>query len=129
MKATYVRLFADSEGESHFADLESGLSSVIFAPATPPLFVSSPLDATHVSFFGAPAGWRSDWHPSSGRNLFCVISGEWEIGASDGEMRRFSQGDVLLVEDVTGKGHVSRVTSDVDSLALLIALERADSKT
>jgi hypothetical protein len=35
---------------------------------------------------------------------------------------------VLLVEDVAGKGHVSRVTSDVDSLALLIALERADSK-
>ena len=125
MRATYVRLFADSEGESHFADLLSELSSVIFAPATPPLFVSSPLPATHVSFFGAPAGWRSDWHPSSGRNLFCVISGEWEISASDGEVRRFSHGDVVLVEDVTGKGHASRVTSDVNSLALLIELERA----
>jgi hypothetical protein len=52
-----------------------------------------------------------------------VIFGEWEIGASDGEVRRCSQGDVMLVEDTTGKGHTSRVISGVDSLALLIALE------
>ena len=123
MQAKYVRLFADSGGESHFQDLESELSLVDFAPSAPCLFISPLYRATQVSFFGAPAGWSSDWHPSSDRNLFCVISGEWEIGASDGEVRRCSQGDVMLVEDTTGKGHTSRVISGVDSLALLIALE------
>src|SRR6266567_1196129 len=124
MQAKYVRLYADSGGQSHFLDLERELSLVDFAPSAPQLFISPIYPATQVSFFGAPAGWNSDWHPSSGRNLFCVISGEWEISASDGEVRRFSQGDVMLVEDTIGKGHTSRVISDVDSLALLIALDR-----
>ena len=68
----------------------------------------------------APAGWSSDWHPSSARNLFFVLSGEWEVTASDGESRRFGVGSVLLVEDTTGKGHSSRVTSETDSLAAMV---------
>ena len=122
MKAGYFRLFADSDGESHFQDLESELSSFDFAPSIPQLFVSPFLPASQVSFFGAPAGWRSDWHPSSGRNLFCVMCGEWEITVSDGQERRFSQGDVVLVEDTTGKGHASRVIGNEDSLAFLVTL-------
>ena len=122
MKAGYVRLFTDDAGESHFQDLESELSLVEFAPRVPPLFLSSPLASSQTSFFLAPAGWCSEWHPSSSRNLFCVISGAWEIVASDGEMRRFVQGDVVLVEDTVGKGHTSRVVSEQDSLALLVRL-------
>jgi uncharacterized cupin superfamily protein len=73
-------------------------------------------------FMRAPAGWSSEWHPSKARNIFLVISGEWEVTASDGESRRFPAGSVLLVEDTTGKGHTSRVVSDVDSLAAMVAL-------
>ena len=122
MQAKHVRLYSDSGGESHFQDLDIELSSIDFTASAPPLFVSSLCKATLVSFFGAPAGWISDWHSSSGRNLFSIISGQWEIAASDGEMRRFSQGDVLLVEDTTGKGHASRVIGEENSLALLISL-------
>jgi quercetin dioxygenase-like cupin family protein len=68
----------------------------------------------------APAGWSTDWHPSSARNLFIVLTGEWEVTASDGESRRFSVGDVLLVDDTSGKGHRSRVISD--SLAVMVEL-------
>jgi quercetin dioxygenase-like cupin family protein len=70
----------------------------------------------------APAGWSSDWHPSSARNLFFVLSGEWQVTASDGESRRFGVGSVLLVEDTTGKGHSSRVVSETDSLAAMVHL-------
>src|SRR5258707_6309825 len=119
MKARYVNLFADADGVSQLRELESELSSTEFAPRIPPLFLSSPIESHQVSFFGAPAGWESDWHPSSGRHLFMVMSGKWEITASDGEVRTFSTGDVLLVEDTKGKGHASRVVSDDDSLALL----------
>ena len=122
MNARYVNLFADADGSSHFRELVSELSSTEFAPRIPPLFLSSPIESHQVSFFGAPAGWESDWHPSSGRHLFMVMSGEWEITASDGEVRTFSTGDVLLVEDTNGKGHASRVISAADSLALLVKL-------
>lgn len=122
MNSSYVRLFSDDQGESHFQDIETDLNSVEFAPGIPPLRISKGFEATEASFFGAPVGWKSDWHPSSGRHLFAVLAGVWEVTASDGEVRTFAKGDVLLVDDTTGKGHRSRVTSVEDSLALLVTL-------
>ena len=122
MKASYVRLFSDEHGESHFEKIHLDLNTVDFAPGIPPLLVSQDVAADSASFFGAPAGWKADWHPSSGRHLFAVLTGVWEVTASDGETRTFSKGDVLLVEDTTGKGHSSRVISNDDSLAILVVL-------
>jgi quercetin dioxygenase-like cupin family protein len=127
MTADYIRLFADDSGESHFHDVRTVLASVEFAPAIPNLFVSSPFDSTTASFFGAPGGWEADWHTSSGRHLFAVLTGVWEVTASDGEVRTFAKGDVLLVEDTTGKGHASRVISQEESLALLVQLKAHQS--
>ena len=122
MIGQYVRLYTDADGTSHFSDCEGKLSPVDFAPGLPPLFLSDPIKADQATFFGAPAGWQSDWHPSSGRHLFAVLSGEWEVTAADGESRKFAKGDVLLVEDTSGKGHQSRVIGDDDSLSILIRL-------
>ncbi len=122
MKAKYTRLFADSAGESHFEDVEAELQAVDFAPPAPPLWISEFRNAVRAGFLAGPAGWTGEWHVSQARNLFVVISGEWEIEASDGTRRRFLQNDVLLVEDTHGKGHNSRVTSAEDSLAFLVEL-------
>ena len=42
--------------------------------------------------------------------------------ASDGEVRHFRAGSVLLAEDTTGKGHVSWVISKTDLLAAVVQL-------
>jgi quercetin dioxygenase-like cupin family protein len=86
------------------------------------LGLSSFTPATQFGFMNAPVGWSSDWHPTTARNIFFVLSGEWEVTASDGEARRFGAGSVLLVEDTTGKGHSSRVVSQTDSLAAMVSL-------
>jgi hypothetical protein len=122
MNVKYTRLYADAQGESHFEDLEVELTSTEFAPQAPPLDLSTFFPAQRMAFFGAPAGWSGDWHPSSGRNMFTVITGEWEIESSDAEVRRFGPGSTLLVEDTYGKGHKSRVLSN-GSLSLLVELE------
>jgi hypothetical protein len=119
---TYTRLYADAQGESHFADVEIDLTLTEYAPPAPPLELSSTTPANHFGFMNAPSGWSSDWHPTSARNIFCVLSGEWEVTVSDGETRRFSTGSVLLVDDTGGKGHTSRVISQTDSLALMVQL-------
>ncbi len=123
MRAKYTRLYSDSSGESHFEDVEADMSEVQFAPPAPPLFLSEFLPATQTAFLGAPAGWRGDWHVSSARNWFVVISGSWEIEASDGAKRLFSPTETLLAEDTMGKGHKSCVVGDEDSLALLVQLD------
>lgn len=123
MKATYTRLYTDESGETHFEDLEAELGPVDFAPPSAPLDLSVPIAATQFAFLGGPAGWQSDWHVSSARNMFVIVSGEWELEASDGEVRRLGPHTVLLVEDVTGKGHRSRVLSDEGSLAIAVQLK------
>lgn len=110
MKMT--RLYATNNGESRFADEEVDFSLTDYAPPAPPLDLSPIRTAKQFAFMTAPAGWFSDWHPSSARNFFVVLTGEWEVTASDGETRRFGVSSILLVEDTTGKGHTSRVLSD-----------------
>src|SRR5205823_14174803 len=115
MMANYTRLYSDALGESHFEDVEIDLASTDYTPSAPPLFLSDITATTQFRFMRAPAGWTSDWHPSSARTLFFVLTGEWEVTASDGESRRFSAGSTLLVEDTNGRGHASRVISKEDS--------------
>ena len=119
----YPRLYTSTNGESHFEDIEIDLALTEYAPPAPPLGLSSFTPATQFGFMNAPAGWSSDWHPASARNIFFVLTGEWEVTASDGESRRFLQGSVLLLEDTTGKGHSSRVVSDTDSMAAMVQLD------
>src|SRR5262245_37401600 len=116
----YIKLFADDNGESHFEEVVIDFTDSDYTSSAPPLGLSAMSSATQFGFLNAPAGWESDWHPSSARNFFVVINGEWEVTASDGEVRRFGPRSLLLVEDTTGKGHKSRVVSD--SMAAIVQL-------
>lgn len=118
----YTRLFSDEFGESHFEDIRVDFAATEYTSSAPPLNLSAPANASQVQFMEAVAGWSSDWHPSSARNFFVVLSGEWEVTASDGETRSFGVGSTLLVEDTEGKGHQSRVVGDLDSVAVMIEL-------
>ncbi len=116
----YTKLFADDAGESHFEDVEIEFTDTDYTSSAPPLGLSSMFPATQFGFMNAPSGWESDWHPSSARNFFVVINGEWEVTASDGETRRFGHQSLLLVEDTAGKGHKSRVITD--SVAAMVEI-------
>ena len=99
----YTRLYSDNHGESHFEDVESDLKLVEYTQPAPPLYLSSFTPATQFGFMNAPAGWASEWHPTPARNIIFVLTGEWEVVASDGESRRFGPGSVLLVETQAAK--------------------------
>jgi len=119
---TYTRLYSDEKNESHFEDAQLDLALMEYAPPAAPLALSAFTPARQFGFMQAPAGWSSDWHPTSVRTMFFVLSGEWEVTASDGETRRFAAGSVLLAQDTDGKGHRSRVTGEVDSFAAMLEL-------
>lgn len=120
---TITRLYSDSSGESHFDDVEIDLAPVDYTASAPPLNLSDITRAANVRFMEAPAGWSSDWHNSSARTLFIVLSGEWEVVVSDGESRRFAIGSAILLENTSGRGHSSRITSVDGSLAAMIQLD------
>ena len=126
-QAKYVRLYSDESGESHFEDLEMPLTPVDFAPPAAPLNIAQFLPATQTLWVGAPVGWAGDApHPSPLRQIFCTMQGEYEVTASDGTMRAFPVGSVLLLEDTTGKGHSTRVKSQGDALIFAVVLADPD---
>ncbi len=49
-----------------------------------------------------------DWRPAPRRQYIVNLDAGVKITASDGESRFIGAGEVILVEDVTGKGHLSQ---------------------
>lgn len=118
----YARVYADSDGETHFSDETLSFQLVDYAPPAPPISVSEVFGTENVRFISSPAGWHGDWHPAPRRQFILVLVGELEVEVSDGEVRRFGPGSLCLVEDTAGKGHVSRVVSRERGLAAAIPL-------
>ena len=48
------------------------------------------------------------WHLAPRKQYCITLSGQVEIGLGDGSKHYFGPGDVMLAEDLTGKGHTTR---------------------
>ena len=64
-----------------------------------------------------------DWHCAPGRQYVVTLDGEGEIEVGDGSTKRFGPGDVLLAEDLTGQGHVTRVVGGNPRTMMWVPLE------
>ncbi len=96
-------LYADASGESHFRDIE-----VEWVEETRGGKLSQRFPATGIIFRQVPPTYDLDWHPAPRRQYIVNLDAGVQITASDGESRVIGAGEVLLVEDTTGKGHLSR---------------------
>jgi hypothetical protein len=122
MAMRFPRTYTDADGGSHFDEVEEALAPIAFVPTNPPLGLSSPRAATATVFCQLAPGWDGSWHPSPRRQFALTLSGEWAITVSDGECRRFGPGEFLLLDDLTGRGHSTAVTSVDDAVLLLVWL-------
>ena len=94
-----VRLFTGDDGQSHFEDMEAPTEEV-HRVATKP--------GEDLVFRRSAENSFSDWHHPSRRQYLFVIEGSMEVTVGDGTTRQFHTGDVLLAEDLTGQGHVTK---------------------
>jgi hypothetical protein len=111
-RLNYVRVYTDADNVTRFEELDYDLVPMVFAPPAPPVAVTRPMAASNVLFLHAPAGWSDAAHPAPARQLVMVLSGEFE-GTAGGKSRRFTAGDVVLLEDTDGPGHGMNVVTDV----------------
>ena len=100
-------LYVDASGETHFRDLE-----VEFGEATASGRLSQRFPATVIIFRQVPPVYDLDWHPAPRRQYIINLDAGVQITASDGESRIIGAGEVLLVEDTTGKGHLSKAVGN-----------------
>jgi hypothetical protein len=118
----YTRIYADSDGESHFDDGEMPFALADFAPPAPAISVTDLWEGSGAFLMSSPPGWTGDRHPAPRRMLMFSLKGMLEVEVSDGEVCSFGPGSVLLVEDTSGKGHVSRVTGDERACLVAVPL-------
>jgi hypothetical protein len=118
----YVRLKIDGAGESHFEQAALDLNEADYRPPAPLLFVSHAYQADGLQFIRLPAGWAGESiHPPKHQFLIC-LKGHLEVTTSDGEKWTFGPGDSVLMEDVTGKGHRTRVKGTDECIAAIIPI-------
>jgi quercetin dioxygenase-like cupin family protein len=75
-----------------------------------------------ITFRVSPPGYVLDWHCAPRRQYSISLSGTAEIEVGDGTVARVGPGDVLLAEDLTGEGHITRVVGDQPRFYAVIPL-------
>jgi len=106
------RLYTGDDGESHIETIDL---------AETPDWTSG-LDTTSIRFREDSPGRFVDWHPAPRRQFVIILSGQLEIGLSDGSKHIFGPGDARLVEDTTGEGHTTAVHGDEPCVTATVPL-------
>jgi len=113
-----TRVYTGDDGESHFEDLEIDLKDLGKIGA-----MSDPIPASSILFRETGADYDLDFHNAPRRQFVIMLSGgrvELEVGS--GEKRVLGPGDVLLAEDTTGRGHISRALDKAPRRSIFVAL-------
>jgi mannose-6-phosphate isomerase-like protein (cupin superfamily) len=116
---TVTRLYTGTDGQSHAEDIE-----VAWRPAKlrAELSESESVKVTGAQFLRWPRGFVWEGHPASKRQYVIIVSGRGEVDLVGGKKVQLAPGRILLAEDVTGKGHITRVGADDDLVMLLVPL-------
>ena len=113
-----TRIYTGDDNESHFEDVDVSLVD------TGGIDLGSEfIKVTGITFREMYANATLDWHNAPRRQFVITLEGEGEIEISDGTKRRFGPGDVLLAEDTTGKGHITRVVNNKPRKTAFVALD------
>jgi quercetin dioxygenase-like cupin family protein len=124
-RVTYHRVYADAKGGSHFGTVTVEQKLMHGAPPAAPFYVSEDGTATKYRFYTFAPGWVGDWHPPPTRQFLALLSGAVEVETTDGTVRRLGPGDLVLLEDTTGKGHVTRNIGDGYATFLVVPVPAA----
>src|SRR5512133_263957 len=112
-----TRIFAGSDGQSHAEEI-----SMKLARADMSTEISEMSKATGVQFRRQAPNYVEDWHTAPRKQYVITLSGRGEIELSDGKKIPLGPGRILLLEDLTGKGHISRGVGTEDRVSVLIPL-------
>ena len=107
MKVT--RFHATADGESRFQEIDVPIKEARPVESGQAILQSNAWASPSIRFLELPAGLDQTWHHAPARQIVVVLSGSLEVGTSDNQKRRRSAGQAFIADDLTGKGHVTRV--------------------
>ncbi|HLW10435.1 MAG TPA: hypothetical protein VKX35_08550 [Fermentimonas sp.] len=116
MKVT--RVYSDNNGDSRFEDIEIELFDRGEIGR-----LSENVEVKSLQFRRVSPDYDYDFHHAPQRQYIVLIDGGVEIETSLGEARQFQTGEILLVEDTTGKGHRTRNLEKRERTSIFIHLK------
>jgi hypothetical protein len=108
----FVRVYTGEDGESHFELIDA---------LTHPEW-SKGAAASQCAIREMAVGTVMDWHPAPRRQLVIHLSGQLEIALLDGTAHVFGPSSMRLMDDLTGRGHLTRVIGEEPVLQAIIYL-------
>jgi quercetin dioxygenase-like cupin family protein len=108
-----TRIYTGTDGQSHSEEIEIKITNGNN---------SDMLKATGVQFRRQPPGYFNDWHVGPRRQFIITLSGRGEIEVAGGRKIALVPGRIELIEDLTGKGHITRVVGSEDRVSIAIPL-------
>lgn len=113
-----TRIYTGSDGESCFDEIEVPLED-----AGDIGLLSEAFPVTGIIFRETDGDYNYTWHNAPCRQFVLILDGEVEIEVSNGSKRIFGTGDILLAEDTTGRGHISRAVDGKARKSVFIILD------
>ena len=116
-----LRIYTGDDGLSHIEEVTPTLAP--YTDIEGSHGEGTPLQAaTGITFRLTQPGYFLDWHNAPRRQYVINLRGEAEVEAGDGTVKRLGPGDVLLAEDLTGRGHTTRVVGDQPRFFIVVPL-------
>jgi mannose-6-phosphate isomerase-like protein (cupin superfamily) len=115
------RVYSGPDGESHVAELALDMKPFVDVEGAHGES-SARQSAASIVFRVAPPGYVLGWHCAPRRQYSISLSGTAEIEVGDGTVVRVAPGDVVLAEDLTGRGHITRVVGPEPRCYALVPL-------
>ena len=98
-----TRIYSDEKGDSHFEDILIPMNDAGDIGA-----LSETRPVKGIIFREVEPSYDYDFHNAPQKQYIILLDGGIEIETSLGEIRRLNAGEILLVEDTSGKGHRTR---------------------
>lgn len=108
-----TRLYTGPDGQTHAEQID-----VMFGArgADPFKLMAAP----GAEIRRAAPGRVADWHVAPRRQYVITLSGHGEVELIDGTKIELGPGSIDLAEDLTGKGHITRVIGNEERVTLAI---------
>ena len=113
------RIYTGDDGQTHVEEIEM--------PLGPPSSTSTELSeiqtAQSIQFRRTSPEYFIDWHTAPRRQYVITLAGRSEVEFGDGTKVQLYPGHILLAEDTTGQGHISRAVGDEDRLSIFVPID------
>ena len=121
-----TRIFTGADGLAHAEDIELTLNargaSEMFKATGAEFSVRAPTPGAKAGNTIAAGPNDPGWHTGPARQFVITLSGSSEVEVSGGVHVLAGPGHINLIEDTSGKGHITRNFGPEDRIALTIPL-------